>query len=235
MKLSQWARGGWWAIVVLGLSAFLVKRWPDIVEGRAAAADVVVFLTWLALILAPLFSEVSLFGISLKRDLRDLRDHVLQLRTDIATAVQVRTELTQHLTLPAPVPDSSLPELEAAVERAVSRAIQLSRPTTVSPVQPSADDTAQFLFATRYSIERELRRVVGARQLHDVDGRYLSIVGLARLLVESELVDPDLARATKEIYSICSVAIHGEQVTEAQLAFVHDTAPRVLGALRALI
>jgi hypothetical protein len=38
----------------------------------------------------------------------------------------------------------------------------------------------------------------------------------------------------REVYSVCSPAIHGEPITEAQVSFVRDVAPELIAALRAI-
>jgi hypothetical protein len=51
------------------------------------------------------------------------------------------------------------------------------------------------------------------------------------VLVQNELLQPRFAHAIREIYSVCSPAIHGEPVTDAQISFVQDVAKEVIDAL----
>ena len=44
-----------------------------------------------------------------------------------------------------------------------------------------------------------------------------------------------LTAAIRDVDSICSHAIHGEDVTPAQVAFVRDVTPELLEALRAIM
>jgi hypothetical protein len=54
---------------------------------------------------------------------------------------------------------------------------------------------------------------------------------LSEILVKQELLHPSIANAIREIYSVCSPAIHGEPFTPAQVDFVREVAPEVVGAL----
>lgn len=67
--------------------------------------------------------------------------------------------------MPAPVSDAQLPELEAKIKAAVSDALSahgLSDESLNRPAIKVPDDVA-FLFAARYAIERELRRIASGR------------------------------------------------------------------------
>ncbi len=55
---------------------------------------------------------------------------------------------------------------------------------------------------------------------------------MARNLAESEAIPRDFVHAIKEVYNVCSPAIHGEEVTEQQVAFVKDLAPKIVATLR---
>lgn len=48
------------------------------------------------------------------------------------------------------------------------------------------------------------------------------------------MISPNLAHAVREVYSVCSAAIHGEDVSDNQVQFVRDVAPELLAALEAV-
>ena len=79
MKLPNWFTISWWLLLVGLLSAFLGHRYTDLAAGRAVPADIVVFVIWVALLLAPLFNEVSLLGITLKQQIDELRGYISSL------------------------------------------------------------------------------------------------------------------------------------------------------------
>ncbi len=51
-------------------------------------------------------------------------------------------------------------------------------------------------------------------------------------LVQDRLVA--IAHAIREVYAICSPAIHGEPVSDAQVAFAEDVGPELVAALKAI-
>ena len=105
--------------------------------------------------------------------------------------------------------------------------------TSVQP-EVSVSETENYLFGVRHNIERELRRIYTQRFPDDNRRRYTSVISISRVLTNYEVLNPDLANAIREVYRACSAAIHGEEVTEAQVGFVRDVAPELLSTLRAI-
>jgi len=198
-----------------------------LVAGHAAPVDIFFFAVWVALMLIPLFQEVSFLGVKFKQEVEALKSFVAaqvgDIRSEVRNAVDVRTTFSPHITIPAPVSDAQLPELEAKIKSAVSEALSahgLKAGSTSRPTIEAPDDVT-FLFATRYAIEKELRRIASGR-LKVPNNRPMPIVRLGRALVEAEVLEPRLENAIREAYAVCSPAIHGEPVTQAQINFVRD-------------
>ena len=239
MKLPNWFKIIWWLLLVGLLSAFLLHRYPELALGRAVPADIVVFVIWVALLLAPLFNEVSLLGITLKQQIGELKDYVAnqitEVKSEVRNAVDVRTTFSPHFNIPAPAADAQLPEIERRIRSAVSDALAehgIQKPPPPAQIPVSKD--VALLFATRYNLEKELRRISESRQLTAESRRPMPLHHRTRALIQAELLEPRLASAIREVYSVCSPAIHGEEVTSAQVAFVQDVGPELIAALRAI-
>jgi hypothetical protein len=238
MQFPNWLKVLWWAILAIGLGLFLRERLPDLLSGNAAAADIAVFGIWMALLLAPLFSEVALLGVTLKNEIEELKGNVAtqltDLRADIRNAIDVKTTISQTFHQPSPPPDAQLPALEAQVKAAVAAAFAEQGKTATATAPLAVADDIALLFATRYHIEAELRRVAAGREIGVSNRRPAPVFLLSRSLVETGLLSPKLGNAIREVYSVCSPAIHGEEVSAAQVAFVRDVGPELISALRAI-
>ncbi|HEY1307274.1 MAG TPA: DUF4136 domain-containing protein [Vicinamibacterales bacterium] len=201
-------------------------------------ADVVVFLIWVALLLVPIFQEIEFFGLKFRQEVQKLKE---ELKTDIATvrtelrnAVDVRTTFSPQIMFPAPPPDSQLPNLEARIKTALSEGLAAyGIQQTPKTADLGVDDDAQFLFSVRHAIERELRRLAQERQL-DLPTRRIAGMQLTRALTQAGVLEPNIEHAIREVYSVASPAIHAEPVTPAQVGFVRDVGPSLVGALRAI-
>jgi hypothetical protein len=157
------------------------------------------------------------------------------IRAEVRNAVDIRTTFSPNITFPLPASDAELPAIESKIKSAVSEALSV-RGLETGKIKPSAvdvpDDLA-LMFSIRYSLERELRRIASGR-LIAADARPMPITKIARSLSEVGLIEPRLESAIREVYAVCSPAVHGEPVTPRQIAFVRDVAYELVAALRAI-
>jgi hypothetical protein len=236
MKLPTWFKISWWVLITVLTGCLFYSRFPAIAEGRSAPVDVFIFLVLVALLLVPIFQEVSFFGLKFKQAIDDLKENIsTQLavfKADIQTTITNTSNVNVTFPHSAP-PDDQLPDLENRIRTAVSEALQeegISSAHISEPVDFVVDEHTDFLFRTRHTIEKKLRNI--ASTFTDLpQRRAVPIHKLTNMLVQEELVNPKIAHAIREIYSVCSPAIHGEQVTKAQVGFVRDVAPQVVDAL----
>jgi hypothetical protein len=237
LKLPNTFKVIWWIFLILVIGNFLYQRYPALVAGHAAPADVFVFFVLVALCLAPIFQEMSFFGLKFKQEIKSLKDHfdtqLAVLKTDIRNSIDFRPQIT--FPLPPPAPDAQLPNLEKVVQSAVGATLEKYgiKPTAAPDLTTLAkiDDNVSFLIAARYHIERLLNQIAGIRA---TERRGYPVGRLIRDIIEHQLLDPRLAEAISEVYNVCSLAVHGREVTKAQVSFVRDTAPGLIKALQAI-
>ena len=201
----------------------------------------VVLVVWLALLLLPFFQEISLFGLTFKKEFEALKTNVKEevagIRAEIRNSVDVRTQISPNIVFPSPPPDSQLPAIEKRIltvldavlnERDVPKA-EVSREALVAPPD------AEILFRARYNIERELRRIWNQHMQEIPQRRFLPTLRITQSLVEWELIDSRVAEAIREVWLVASPAIHGEPVTPAKVSFVREVAPQLVATLRSII
>lgn len=238
MNFYSWFRVLWWLMLIIGLSVFLYFRLPEFIAGRNGAIDIFAFVMWAALLLAPVFQEMAFFGMSLKQELREvkneMREQLLELKADIHNTVDVHPNI--NVFAPAPPPDAALPKLEEQAKRIVREQRKLRAVREEHPKQPIAEipESAKYLFAVRYSIERELRKLLRSRSPDYQSPRLLTAFQMVRVLLQAELLDSHLAEVVREVLAVCSPAIHGDDVSEAKKKFVADIAPELIDTLQSL-
>lgn len=217
---------------------------PDMADGKANAADVAFFVLWLVVVLVPIFSEIKLGSlVELKQHIeqaneelkRDVREEIGELRIEVRSAVDVRANISPQFNFPTPPRDEQLPQIEQTIKAAIAQALQDVRAAT--PAKPAlqghVSESVTLLFQTRYAIEVELRRIAEINQFSLDDRRPISGLRLAHALAQREILPSSLINAIREVYAVCSPAIHGAPVTEAQVEFVRDVGPALIAALRA--
>jgi hypothetical protein len=239
MKLPNWFKIVWWLVVTGLVTVYLVGRFAELSAGKAVALDIIVFLVWVGLLLAPIFQEVEFLGFKFHQEVQklkeDFKSEIQLVRTEIRNAVDVRTTISPQISLPAPPPDSQLPELERRIKSLLAEVLEshgIRQPPPI-PTDFQVSGDVAFLFGVRYAIERELRRLARERQL-GVPFNRMGVSQLSRALAQAEVIELPLDHAIREVYAVSSAAIHAEQVDQPQISFVREVGPELVAALRAV-
>lgn len=232
MKLSNGFRIVWWAALLLLIGSFLLHRRILLVTGKAQAIDLVLGIVWIALVLLPVFGEISIFGMSFREQMEGLKSELENLRLDVRNSVEVRNQVF----LPGPPPDSQLPKIEQSILADISEAKKGHAASLVDSrsIPPVPGDSA-VLFSARYNIEKEVRRIW--RQYADsppFGRRFAPTMQLATELREWQLIDDRLERAIRDVWRVASPGVHGEDVSAAKVSFVREVAPDLIVALQAI-
>lgn len=236
MKVPNWFRIVWWAALLLLIGSILYARRDDLLTGRAVPADVLIFLVWVGLFLAPLFQEVNLFGLKLKQEVRELKEEVTALRAEFRNTVDVRAQINPTFNIPSPPPDKELPALEERLRSVLNQVLTERglQPSEVAKTDIDVSDDVAYLFKVRYQIDRELRRIWDRRMEANVFRRPRSVAEMASILESEGFIESRVVNVLRQVYSVASPAIHGDPVSEAKVAFVRDVAPGLIATLRAL-
>jgi len=253
MNLPNWFKIFWWFLLVGLLTAFLWFRLPNLLGGKGAASDIVGFGVWAALMLAPMFAEVTILGVTLKKEVEELRESIAgqfsDLRNDVRTAVDVRTNISPAIHFGMPPADAALPALTDQINAAIAQKLReagLIAHEVQAPLRlPPAIDA---LLGYRYHLEVAVRRLA---DLYGLDNpltasvtshsyvkpstkRNRPVSVLVSTLYEFDVIDASIADAVKKVYTVCSGAAHGSAPTDAQLKFVQETAPGLIAALESI-
>ncbi len=92
-------------------------------------------------------------------------------------------------------------------------------------------ENVNYLFTVRYSMEKEIRRL-SSRYLDDERPR--PIMSMLPRLVEEGILTPTQHKVIRNLYSISSPAIHGDdhKLTMAEIDFVKQIAPGLMDELK---
>lgn len=105
MKFGVKFRRIWWGALVVFFSLIVLNLPPlEAILNLSVTQRYTAFLVWLVLLLAPVFSEVSLLGFSVKQEFE-------KLRKDLLLHLQLRQSLTQNFSFTPAVmgPESTVP------------------------------------------------------------------------------------------------------------------------------
>lgn len=238
MKLPNWFKILWWALVTIALLVLLKNRFTNIMDGTANPSDLFLFVILVILVLLPLFQEFDIFGIKLKKEVADLKadvnDKLLSIKNEIHN-IDVNTQVAPQFYL-YPPPDHELPNIEKRVKDDLQDAMKFLQVDSPVDIQTELllPKNVNYLFLVRYTIEKELRRIWKDRLQGEESRRPVPVYQIARMLVDADLINDRLAHAIREVYAICSPAIHGEPISDKHVAFARDVAPELIATLMAI-
>jgi hypothetical protein len=240
MELPNWLKIVWWIVLIAVIGVFLLLRSPDLISGHALPVDAFVFLVWVSLCLAPFFQELNFFGLKFIQRVDELEAHVDaqvgSLRTEIHNPFDFRPQINPQFNVtPPPPPDAQLPNLEAKIQATIADTLRRYniQPSSAAPSELDIDSDTTLLFAARYNIERELNELLEVF-VDSRPPRFTPPNKIISTLVDTGVIDMQLAAAIRDVYRVCSPAVHGEQFTSAQVKFVRETAPQLIKALRGI-
>lgn len=229
----------WWAVLVIALGAYLYLRQDQLVGGNPTYFDVVVFLVWMAVCLAPIFKDVKLFGLELKQDIEQLKkdiSHQLALmKVELQSSIDVSSSNTSHVHInsgiPIPANDAEIPDIRQKIAETLREfgigagKAGLADLDFAHDIQKESID----LFKVRLSFELLINEY---SRLNGIDPRRYPMHRVLRELQKNENISPKVINGVLEIIAICNYAVHGEKVSENQIAFVLDSAPGLYKALK---
>jgi len=239
MKFPNWFKIFWW-VLLLGLTgSILLKRFEAIATGQSVPADIFIFLIFIALMLVPIFSEIEFFGIKLKKEIEELKSDINIKLGDIKTEIQTNQNQILNQTINAfgtPPPDNKLPELQEEIEKIVNSKLKEHGVTIEYKIAGRIDvpEDNLLMFQVRYNIEKQIRFIWERRfkgNNLDINTRAQPVNQIINDLNRFNIIDWKFYDILKEILSICNYAIHGEKITEKQIAFVSKNAKQILDYL----
>ncbi len=234
MKNTENFKTLWWGILVIVIGYYLGVRFPKLIEGSPSYFDVVVFVIWICICLAPIFQEMDIFGVKLKQQIDDLKKDVSHqlaiLKTEIKSSIEVSNANSNQIYFQSgavPPKDSEIPNLSEEIQRTLNR-------MGIVPTQESYDDFGVDpihveMFKVRLAFENLLREYSGLDESYK---RRYSVGKLLNDLRNYEGISKQVLTGVMEVISVCNYAVHGEPLTKTQVAFVRESAPGLLKALK---
>ena len=130
---------------------------------------------------------------------------------------------------PPPPADSSL----AAMKREILEAVRRHSPQEVAaPPLEAVGEEALVAFTSRYTIEREVRKLWAQTLGEEAPRRPLE--GLVEALVLKQLLPLEIAAAIAKVSHVASPAVHAQPISEEKVAFLRQVVPELVAALQAL-
>lgn len=222
-KVVQFLKKRWWYIFILIISTLYVLKYRyEIYQLKELNAQNLIFILWLILLGMPLFSEIEIGSIKLKKEIEKTRNDVKESVNDLKYQI-LEMKVTNSNTFV--VNNPPLPSKDELSQMQKSTKYDESTQVTTSDFNISDDNV--YLFQVRLSLEKQLSALCN---VFGYDDRR-SIYSMAQFLVQHEVFDRNTAGLIREIINIANRGVHGEIIDEDYLKFVKRTYPAIKQAL----
>ena len=167
MELSEKCKKWYWILLICIITILLLLFYSGIFS-KDDKIFYTLFVLWIILLLLPFISEINIFGFKIKKEIKELKDHVDTKVSEIKTEIRTNVKQQVYVGYGAPPSDQRIPELEEkikALEEKYSKAdkkkeskdsmlsLHLDQGTGLAG-RFTVSETTSKLFAIRYTFEK---------------------------------------------------------------------------------
>ncbi len=218
-KITSFFKKRWWYVVLIIASSIYVFRYRnEIHQLTDLTAQNLIFILWLILLILPLFSEVEIGNVKLKREIEQTRSEVKASANELRMQIMdLKISNSNTVVVNPPLATKSeLLELEKTLENNTVNSLD-------QEVFSNITDDSIFLFKVRLTLETLLMSLCDKFDYTDRK----SMQRMLQFLVRCEVIDRNIAGLVQEIIKIANCGVHGEIVSEDYISFVKKTFPTV--------
>lgn len=215
----------WWYFVLVILSSVYVFFYRgEIYQLSELNAQNLIFILWLVLLILPLFSEIEIGSVKLKKEIEQTRSEVKESVNELRLQI-MDLKISNSNTVVVNSPLATKEELSALEKGIESSGQEFLGQSEELSLNTSADSI--FLFQVRLTLEKMLSTLCekygywGQRSMHK----------MVQYLAKKEVVDGNAIGLIQEIVKIANRGVHGEMVNEEYIDFVKKMFPTVKYAL----
>ena len=221
-KIKLTLKKRWWYFFLLIISSIYIFVYRyDIYQMTDLNAHNLIFILWLVLLALPLFSEIEIGSVKLKKEIEQTRTEVKEsigeLKLQLLYIKIANSNSNTFVVNNQPLPSKDeLSQLQRGIE-----------PDNLNPPSENADSDFKipkeniYLFQVRLSLEKQLAALGNFFQY----GERRTTYAMAQFLVQHEVFDRKTAELIREIINIANRGIHGEIVDNDYIRFVKSTYP----------
>lgn len=227
MKLKQlWEKAkpvikkrGWHIFLLIISSIYVYIYRFDIYQMTELNAQNLIFILWLILLGLPLFSEIEIGSVKLKKEIEQTRAEVKESIGELKYQIlEMKISNTNSNTLifnNQPLPTKAeLSEMQRHIKHDQAAQSAVDSDFNVS-------DKNIYLFQVRLALEKQLSALCNIFQY----GERRSMYSMMQMLVQHEVIDRNTVGLLREIINIANRGVHGEIVDDDYIDFVKKTYP----------
>lgn len=228
MKFNNKFIIGWWVMLLVVFGAIIIARFDNFTSDTLILFDYIILVLLFILVFLPLYSEMSMFGFSLKREIESVEESVNDLKSLIVSNTNsnvIYLNTDPHLT------EQQKEQIKRNFETSKAGNFEAAHATRESMIEEFIENekTVMNFFAIRYLLEKEIRRIAVN---HVSDPNSKPVIDLIRILANRKVFEPYINNALLEVWSITSRAVHGDEIGVSDEDFVASIGEPMVGKLK---
>ncbi|MFC7322551.1 hypothetical protein [Halobacillus campisalis] len=224
MNISNQFKVIWWVFLLIFSALILMSRYDYLTSADAQTFDYLIFCLFIVLAFIPFFAEMSLFGLSFKKELEEVQEEMTEALNEIKLILN--TTNSNNLYFSSGLPEGQLKQLEKSI-------LAESPKNFTAQHQPieSLEESLIRLFEVRYELGKELKST--AREHIGESAKFIGIPKAADVLVRNEVIGFPESQGLNEIHRITTRALDAEEISVGEVDFCLSVAPGIIQQLRA--
>lgn len=184
-----------------------------------------IFILWLILLLLPLFSEIEIGSVKLKKEIEqtraDVKESIGELKYQILDLKISNNNSNMLVFNNQPLPSKDeLSQLQLNIKpEDIDHLI-----TTDEPIIPNDN---VYLFKVRLDLEKQLSALCNLFQYEVRYNERRTMYSMVQFLIQHEVINRNIAELIREILNIANRGVHGEIIDNDYISFVKKTYPKI--------
>ncbi|WP_082235333.1 hypothetical protein [Halobacillus massiliensis] len=217
MKMNPRFKMIWWGCLLINSLILLIFRFDSLASDNAQPFDYLIFALFIVLAFQPFFAEMSLFGLSFKKELEE------QIETGLnEIKLLINNTNSNNLYFSNELSDEHLRKLKESI---------VSSPKTMkAKTVNNINKEIASLLEIRYLLEKELKRI--ASSTLNLETANIPISEMADLLLQKRLIGSEVNRGMKVMEGITNKVALAEKVSKSEIDFCLSAGPATLQLLQ---
>lgn len=224
MKFNNKFIIGWWVMLLLIFGSIIISRYKNFISDTLIPFDYILLILLFVLVFLPLYSEMSMFGFSLKKEIESVETSVNDLKNLV-----VNNTNSNNVYVGSPDPNLNKEQKEQIQK---NLGLPSSESENIVDEFILEEKTVINYFAIRYLLEKEIKRIAVS---HLNNPNTKSTFNLFKILDNHGVFDPSITNAFLEVWSATTRAIHGEEIRESDKKFVDSVATNLINRMKQIV
>lgn len=221
-KLKPTLKKYWWYIILLIMSSlYIFVNWNNINQLNELSVKNLIFILWVVLLLLPLFSEIEIGSIKIKKEIEqtraDVKESIGELKYQILD-LKISNNNSNMLVFN----NQPLPSKEELLQMQMNIKPEENE-THITTDEPKIPNDNVYLFKVRLDLEKQLSALCNLFQYDERRTMYTMV----QFLIQHEVINRNMAELIREILNIANRGVHGEIIDNDYISFVKKTYPKI--------